>query len=133
MRAIVYSFALNDNRLIEKSIHMTPYNQIMLMSNKLPFNIVGPILDYLARKMETDSNLQLYMMWIFYILKFNGDNLKKLKNKNLFLNLNKSLAKTMRGIDNIVQENIFTMKFITENRAELSEDEMIVDEETMDK
>jgi periodic tryptophan protein 2 len=133
LRALVYSFALNDNGLIEKSLHMTPFNQIMLMSNKLPFNTLGPILDYLARKMETDTNLQLYMMWIFYILKFNGDNLKKLKNKNLFLNLNKSLAKTMRGIDNLLQENIFTMKFITECKGELDEDEMIVDEETMDK
>ena len=132
LKALVYSFALNSNELIEKTLNLTPYNQILLIANKLPFNILGSLLDYLARKMETDRNVQLYLMWIFYILKFNGDNLKKLKNRNLFLNLNKSLAKTMKGIDNVVQENIFTMKFITESRAE-DEDENMVDEETMDR
>ena len=133
LKALVYSFSLNSNFLIEKTLNSTPHTQIMLISNKLPFNILGPLLDFLAQKTETDNNLQLYITWIFYILKFNGENLKRLKNKNLFLNLNKSVSKTMRGIDNILQENIFTMKFITESRNSIDEDEIMVDEETMDK
>ena len=105
-----------------------------LISNKLPFNILGPLLDFLAKKIETDRNVQLYLMWIFYVLKFNGDNLKMLKNKNLFLNLNKSITKGMKGLNSIVQENIFSIKYITESEFQEEDNysEMNVDEETTD-
>lgn len=134
MKALVYSFYLNNNDLISKCIDFIPHTQISLISNKLPFNILGPLLDFLAKKIETDRNVQLYLMWIFYVLKFNGDNLKMLKNKNLFLNLNKSITKGMKGLNSIVQENIFSIKYITESEFQEEDNysEMNVDEETTD-
>jgi len=55
------------------------------------------------------------------ILKFHGENLKSLKNKNIFLNLNKSISRHHKGLTNILQENLYTIKFINETNK-LKED-----------
>ena len=48
------------------------------------------------------------------VLKYHGENLKNMKNKNIFLNLNKSISRHHKGISNILQENLYTIKFINE-------------------
>jgi periodic tryptophan protein 2 len=113
LKALVFSFYLNKNDLMSKFLNSIPNNQISIISTKLPFNVVGPLLDFLAKKVESDRQLQLYMLWIFNLLKFHGDGLKR-SNKNVFLNLHKAVNKTMRGLSNIVEENVFSIKYITE-------------------
>jgi periodic tryptophan protein 2 len=113
LKALVYSFYLNKNELMSKFINSIPNTQIMIIVNKLPFNVVGPLLDFLAKKIDSDKQVQLYMIWIFNILKFHGDSLKK-ANKNVFLNLHKSINKTMKALNGLVEENIFNIKYICE-------------------
>ena len=62
LKALVYGFYLNDFDLISKYINTISNNQIILIANKLPFNLVGPILDFLAKKIESEKQIQLYMM-----------------------------------------------------------------------
>jgi periodic tryptophan protein 2 len=62
LKAITYGFYLNDYDLVTKYINSIPHSQIILISNKLNFNLVGPMLDFLAKKIETEKQIQLYMM-----------------------------------------------------------------------
>jgi periodic tryptophan protein 2 len=133
LKALIFSIYLNKADLINKYIDYIPHNQISLLATKLPFNVVGPLLDYLAKKLETDNNLHLYLIWVFNIIKFNGENLKRVKNRNLFLNLNKSLQRSMKGLTNLVEENIFNIKYITENESNNDTNSVMNwDEETAD-
>ena len=66
------------------------------------------------------------------ILKLHGDNLKNLKNKSIFLNLYKSLNKSMKSLVNLVEENLFNIKYITETKFIDDLDKLDDDEETMD-
>jgi hypothetical protein len=50
------------------------------------------------------------------MLKYHGEKV----NKNIFLNLHKSLSKSVKGLTNIVEENMFTMRYITEYENEES-------------
>jgi len=62
LKAVVYGFYLNDYDLITKYINSIAHSQIVFICNKLPFNLVGPLLDFLAKKMESEKQIQLYMM-----------------------------------------------------------------------
>lgn len=128
LKALIFSFYLNKNELMTKFINNIPMSQIALIASKIPFNVVGPLLDLLSKLVETDKQLQLYMIWILNILKSQGDNLKNLKNKTNLLNLNKSLNRSFKGLSNLLEENIFSIKYITE--SEFSD--MQLDEETND-
>jgi len=58
--------------------------------------------------------------------------LKNLKNKSTFLNLHKSLNKSMNSMVNLVEENLFSIKYITENKFMEDLNTVNEDEETMD-
>lgn len=62
LKSLVYSFYLNNNELINKVVNLIPYNQIVLITSKLPLNIIEPLLNYFAKKIETDRQVQLYLM-----------------------------------------------------------------------
>ena len=65
------------------------------------------------------------------ILKFHGDNLKNMKNKSIFLNLHKSLSKSMKRLIGMVEENLYGIKYITETKF-VNDLESFNEEETMD-
>jgi periodic tryptophan protein 2 len=117
LKALVFSFYLNKNDLMSKFLNSIPNNQILTIANKLPFNVVGPLLDFLAKKIDSDRQIQLYMIWIFNVLKYHGDSLKRV-NKNVFLNLHKSINKSLKALNNLVEENIYNIKYITEYEPE---------------
>lgn len=62
LKAIVFAFYLNDYDLITKYINSISHTQIVLICNKLPFNLIGPLLDFLAKKIESETQIHLYMM-----------------------------------------------------------------------
>ena len=49
-----------------------------------------------------------------FIIEKNSRQLKNSKNKAVFLNLHKSLMKVFKGIENLVEDNIYTIKYLTE-------------------
>jgi hypothetical protein len=65
---------------------------------------------------------------VFNILKFHGDNLKMLQNKNIFLNLQKSITNSSKALSSLVEQNIFNIKYITESDFGGENDEMEVDD-----
>ena len=65
-------------------------------------------------------------------MKFHGENLKNLKNKSIFLNLHKTLNKSMKGLVNLVEENLFGIKYITESKFVDDINSLCEDEDTMD-
>lgn len=114
LKAIVYSVFLNKLELFEKYFITIPKSQITMICNKLPFNVVEPLLNYFSSKIINEINIELSLMWIFNIIKTFGEQLKMLKNKNVFLNLQKSLNKVFIGLEGLVNDNIFTIKYLTE-------------------
>ncbi len=63
LKSVVYGFYLNDYDLITKYINSISNSQVVLICNKLPFNLLGPMLDFLAKKIESEKQIQLYMMY----------------------------------------------------------------------
>ena len=123
LKGIIFSIYLNQIKIIDNFIKTIPIKQIELISSKLPFNIVGPLLDFLSNKLENDANIELIMKWIFNIIKVHGGQLKNVKNKSVFLNLHKSLNKVFNGLENIVNDNIYSIKFLIEYEGETQDSE----------
>ena len=123
LKRIIFSIYLNQIKIIDNFIKTIPIKQIELISSKLPFNIVGPLLDFLSNKLENDANIELIMKWIFNIIKVHGGQLKNVKNKSVFLNLHKSLNKVFNGLENIVNDNIYSIKFLIEYEGETQDSE----------
>ncbi len=123
LKGIIFSIYLNQIKIIDNFIKTIPMKQIELISTKLPFNVVGPLLDFLSNKLENDANIELIMKWIFNIIKVHGRQLKNVKNKSVFLNLHKSLNKVFNGLENIVNDNIYSIKYLTEYEGETQDTE----------
>ena len=124
LKGIIFSFYLNKTDILDKYYKTIPLSHISLVANKLPFNVVGPFLDFLCVKLENDSSIELIMNWVFEILKVHGENLKNVKNKSVFLNLQKSLNKMFVGMENLVNDNIYKTKYLTEYEGNADDEEM---------
>ena len=114
IKGIIYSIYLKKIDILDKYFDSIPISKVQLIVDKMPFNLVSPLLDYLCNKLEKDINVQFIMIWIHLLLKKNSRQLKNSKNKAVFLNLHKSLMKVFKGIENIVEDNIYTIKYLTE-------------------
>ena len=114
IKGIIYSIYLKKIDILDKYFDSIPISKVQLIVDKIPFNLVSPLLDYLCNKIEKDINVQFIMIWIHLLLKKNCRQLKNSKNKAVFLNLHKSLMKIFKGIENIVEDNIYTIKYLTE-------------------
>jgi len=62
LKALIYAIYLNKAELINLFINTIPLENVQIISNKLPFNIVGPLLDFLSEKLNTDSTLELCLL-----------------------------------------------------------------------
>ncbi len=124
LKGIIFSFYLNKTDILDKYYKTIPISHISLVANKIPFNVVGPFLDFLCVKLENDSSIELIMNWVFEILKVHGENLKNVKNKSVFLNLQKSLNKMFVGMENLVNDNIYKTKYLTEYEGNADDEEM---------
>ena len=124
LKGIIFSFYLNKTDILDKYYKTIPLSHISLVANKLPFNVVGPFLDFLCVKLENDSSIELIMNWVFEILKVHGENLKNVKNKSVFLNLQKSINKMFVGMENLVNDNIYKTKYLTEYEGNADDEEM---------
>ena len=113
-KGIIFSLYLKKIDILDKYFDCIPISKVQLIADKMPFDLVSPLLDYLCNKLEKDINVQYVMIWIHLLLKKNCRQLKNSKNKAVFLNLHKSLMKIFKGIENIVEDNIYTIKYLTE-------------------
>ena len=134
MKGIIYSIYLKKIDILEKYFDSIPISKVQLIVDKMPFDLVSPLLNYLCNKLENDINVQYVMIWIHLLLKKNSRQLKNSKNKAVFLNLHKSLMKVFKGIENIVEDNIYTIKYLTEfegneDSKDLKEENKIEEEE----
>ena len=134
MKGIIYSIYLKKIDILEKYFDSIPISKVQLIVDKMPFDLVSPLLNYLCNKLEKDINVQYVMIWIHLLLKKNSRQLKNSKNKAVFLNLHKSLMKVFKGIENIVEDNIYTIKYLTEfegneDSKDLKEENKIEEEE----
>ena len=114
IKGIIYSIYLKKIDLLDKYFDSIPISKVQLIVDKIPFGLVSPFLDYLCNKLEKDIHLQFVMIWINLLLKKNCRQLKNSKNKAVFLNLHRALMKMFKGIVNIVEDNIYTIKYLTE-------------------
>ena len=113
-KGIIFSLYLKKIDILDKYFDCIPISKVQLIADKMPFDLVSPLLDYLCNKLEKDVNVQYVMIWMHLLLKKNCRQLKNSKNKSVFLNLHKSLMKIFKGIENIVEDNIYTIKYLTE-------------------
>ena len=62
LKALIYAIYLNNTELMNLFVNTIPVENIQIISNKIPFNIVGALLDFLAEKLNTDSTLELCLL-----------------------------------------------------------------------
>ena len=117
---------------MDKYFDSIPISKVQLIVDKIPFGLVSPLLDYLCNKLEKDIHLQYVMIWINLIMKKNCRQLKNSKNKAVFLNLHRSLMKIFKGIENIVEDNIYTIKYLTEFEGDEEAEDNIKNIDNMD-
>ena len=133
IKGIIYSIYLKKIDLLDKYFNSIPISQVQLIVDKIPFSLVSPLLDYLCIKLEKDIHLQYVMIWINLLLKKNCRQLKNSKNKAVFMNLHRALMKMFKGIVNIVEDNIYTIKYLTELEGEDDNKDNIEDNSEDDK
>ena len=133
IKGIIYSIYLKKIDLLDKYFNSIPISQVQLIVDKIPFSLVSPLLDYLCIKLEKDIHLQYIMIWINLLLKKNCRQLKNSKNKAVFMNLHRALMKMFKGIVNIVEDNIYTIKYLTEFEGEDDNKDNIEDNSEDDK
>ena len=133
IKGIIYSIYLKKIDLLDKYFNSIPISQVQLIVDKIPFSLVSPLLDYLCIKLEKDIHLQYVMIWINLLLKKNCRQLKNSKNKAVFMNLHRALMKMFKGIVNIVEDNIYTIKYLTEFEGEDDNKDNIGDNSEGDK
>ena len=133
IKGIIYSIYLKKIDLLDKYFNSIPISQVQLIVDKIPFSLVSPLLDYLCIKLEKDIHLQYVMIWINLLLKKNCRQLKNSKNKAVFMNLHRALMKMFKGIVNIVEDNIYTIKYLTEFEGEDDNKDNIEDNSEDDK
>ena len=133
IKGIIYSIYLKKIDLLDKYFNSIPISQVQLIVDKIPFSLVSPLLDYLCIKLEKDIHLQYVMIWINLLLKKNCRQLKNNKNKAVFMNLHRALMKMFKGIVNIVEDNIYTIKYLTEFEGEDDNKDNIEDNSEDDK
>ena len=133
IKGIIYSIYLKKIDLLDKYFNSIPISQVQLIVDKIPFSLVSPLLDYLCIKLEKDIHLQYVMIWINLLLKKNCRQLKNSKNKAVFMNLHRALMKMFKGIVNIVEDNIYTIKYLTEFEGEDDNKDNIGDNSEDDK
>ena len=133
IKGIIYSIYLKKIDLLDKYFNSIPISQVQLIVDKIPFSLVSPLLDYLCIKLEKDIHLQFVMIWINLLLKKNCRQLKNSKNKAVFMNLHRALMKMFKGIVNIVEDNIYTIKYLTEFEGEDDNKDNIEDNSEDDK
>ena len=132
IKGIIYSIYLKKIDLLDKYFDSIPISKVQLIVDKIPFSLVSPLLDYLCNKLEKDIHLQYVMIWINLIMKKYCRQLKNSKNKAVFLNLHRALMKMFKGIENIVEDNIYTIRYLTEfegdEKAEDNNENMDIDD-----
>ncbi len=62
LKSLIYAIYLNKTDLINLFLNTIPVENIQILSNKIPFNVVGALLDFLSEKLNTDSTLELCLM-----------------------------------------------------------------------
>ena len=117
---------------MDKYFDSIPISKVQLIVDKIPFGLVSPLLDYLCNKLEKDIHLQYVMIWINLIMKKNCRQLKNSKNKAVFLNLHRALMKMFKGIENIVEDNIYTIKYLTEFEGDEKTEDNANNDKNMD-
>ena len=132
IKGIIYSIYLKKIDLLDKYFDSIPISKVQLIVDKIPFGLVSPLLDYLCNKLEKDIHLQYVMIWINLIMKKNCRQLKNSKNKAVFLNLHRALMKIFKGIENIVEDNIYTIKYLTEFEGDEEAEDNIKNIDNMD-
>lgn len=111
-RGIVFSVYLNKLELLDKFFPGIQAESIDLIVSRLPLSVIVVLLDYLSKKLDNDLNIQLCLTWVLKLMKGNYSNLKNSKSKSIFLNLKKSLTRHHKSLSRMVEENIYTMKYI---------------------
>ena len=132
IKGIIYSIYLKKIDLLDKYFDSIPISKVQLIVDKIPFGLVSPLLDYLCNKLEKDIHLQYVMIWINLIMKKNCRQLKNSKNKAVFLNLHRALMKIFKGIENIVEDNIYTIKYLTEFEGDEKTEDNANNDKNMD-
>jgi periodic tryptophan protein 2 len=112
-QAITFAIYLNLSEYLEKFICLINIEKVEYITSKLSLNTIVPLLVFFARRIESDNNIQLNLIWIFSLLKNNK--LKFLsndKNKEIFYSLNKALLKHYKSTQKLLEENYYSLKFL---------------------
>ena len=117
-QAITYAIYLNLSDILDKIIISIEVDKIEYITSKIPFSVTLQLFDYFAKKLDSDNNIQLNLIWVFALMKNHKNelrNVSKDKSKNIFFNLNKSITKHYKNLTNMLEENVYTLEYLIDN------------------
>jgi len=113
--SLLMALKLNEKTLIKEIIENIDSNKIEHICQSLPLFYVEHLLNYLSEQIHQSSHFAFYLSWIYSLLMHHTNNLKPNSNKILssLCNLEKNLTLKQDHLGKIVENNIFTIDYLS--------------------
>lgn len=103
---------LNQEKIVQNTLYLTPEEQIPLLSQNLAVNYLQPILHFLAKFLKFEYKKGL--LWIQQIYKFHPLYLLSQTSSVQLKQVQESLLFLDKNLKEVVNQNIYTLKFVTQ-------------------
>ena len=112
--ALILSFRLNENKLIQEVLESIPYSDIDVICENLPDTYVDKLLNYLSGGIEFTAHVEFYVRWINKLLMCHGPKLKQRSQKIMttLRTLQKNVARKYEDIGKLCDYNRYSMDYI---------------------
>lgn len=112
--ALMLSFRLNEQSLIEEVIEKIPYEQIEFLAQNLPDTYVDYLMAFLPNQIESSAHVQFYLTWLEKLLMSHTPSLKQ-RSGSIMTTL-RSLQKATKikndDISKLCEYNKYTLQFL---------------------
>lgn len=112
--ALMLSFRLNEQSLIEEVIEKIPYTQIEFLAQNLPETYVDRLLSFLPTQIENSAHIQFYLTWLEKLLMSHSPSLRQ-RSGSIMATL-RSLQKATRikndEISKLCEYNKYTLQYL---------------------
>ncbi|XP_071088666.1 periodic tryptophan protein 2 homolog [Haliotis cracherodii] len=137
-KALLLSFRLNEQKLIQEVLESIPADNIDVICQSLPDTYVDRLLGYVANQIETSAHLQFYLTWIQRLLFVHGPKVKQRSQKVMatLRTLQKNVTRKYEDIGKLCDHNKYHLDFIVamsrNKRKHVKEDQDGSEEELME-
>ncbi|XP_050415096.1 periodic tryptophan protein 2 homolog [Patella vulgata] len=113
-KALMLSFRLNEQNLVEEVIENIPVKDIDVICQNLPNVYIDKLLNFIATQIESSAHIQFYLIWLQCLLMQHGPQLKQ-RSQSLMAtlrSLQKNVTRKYEDISKICDHNKYNLQFI---------------------